>query len=75
MKRLYKFPTRVGDFFICIHTNGRYYVWFEDELIDHYINIPHLLDELTRGHCPFPSVGDPEQFNISEDLSEWVKLD
>lgn len=78
MKKLYKFETRVGDFYLSVHTNGRFYIFLEDDLIDHYHSIPAALDELTGGHCPWPLVDgiltDTSSLGISDDLSHWDKV-
>jgi hypothetical protein len=71
MKKLYRFQTRVGWFFIA-ERNGRFCAVFGNEPLDCYATLQQALDDLAGGHTHWPSMGvDPASLDISDDLSDW----
>lgn len=74
MKKLYRFKTRVGYFYI-VDSNGRFCIFFEDERLDCYSTIQQALDDLVGGHGWSNSSGvDSSTLDISDSLSDWERL-
>lgn len=67
----YAHATRVGTFYI-VPRNGRWHAMFEDEDLGSYHSPQHALDDLAGGTTYWPSVGNPEKFNLPDELGDWT---
>lgn len=75
MKKLYRYRTGIGPFYIAWSERDRYYhALFEDETLCHYPSIQQVLDELTGGHSESAGGVDTWTLGISDDISEWEPL-
>lgn len=74
MRRLFKYETRRGDFYLCQSDDGRFHPCFENEALGSYETIHQALEDLEGGYTFWPSVGDPSAFNIPGDLEDWERL-
>lgn len=70
MSGYYRFTTRVGQFRI-VPSAGRWEAMFQDEKLGNYATAQLALGDLAGGHCDWPSCGDPSQFGLPDDLSDW----
>lgn len=70
MKTRYSYRTRVGVFAI-VFERGRWHVLFEDEPLGSYATATQALDDLVGGSTYWPSCGNPSQFSLPDDLSDW----
>lgn len=74
MRKLYRFDTRVGPFFIAEH-NGRYHPVFRDESLGSYATPQQAAEDLAGGHTfSLPGGVDPARLGIPSDVSEWERL-
>lgn len=67
----YRFKTKVGDFHILQRQDGNWHPMFQDEDLGPYQTAQHALDDLAGGHTYWPSCGDPSQYGLPDELSEW----
>jgi hypothetical protein len=75
MKLLYKWSTRVGDFFIGQTSDGRYHPIYDEESLGSYSQPWQAAEDLAGGHT-FSATGvdDTSVLGIPEHHSEWEKL-
>lgn len=72
MSNCYRYFTRAGEFRIVQEQSGRWLAMFEDENIGSYNSPQAALDDLSGGHTDWPSCGDPSEFGLPDDLSDWT---
>ena len=74
MKKLYRYKTSVGTFYIA-RIGSFYQPVFDDEPLGPYSTPEQAVEDLANGHTDFPSSGvDPSTLGISDDLSDWERL-
>lgn len=74
MKKLYRFKTRIG-FFYLVKFKNNYCSVFEDEPLDYRPTLQQALDELVHGSVWSNSSGiSPSELSISDNLSDWERL-
>lgn len=74
MKKLYRFKTRVGYFYIVKNGND-YCSVFDDEILDTQPTIQRAIEEIAGGHTWSNRSGvDSSLLDISDDLSDWERL-
>ena len=76
MKRLYRFETRIGTFYIAYCPGGeRYHAIYENELLGAYDHPQHAAQDLADGHTDSISAGvDTAELGIPDDLGDWERL-
>jgi hypothetical protein len=70
MSGYWEFRTPHGAFRV-VPSAGRYTAAFEEESLGSYFTAEQALDDLVGGSTVWPSVGDPREFGLPDDLSEW----
>ena len=71
LARAYWHETRGGVFSIRHEAQG-WMLWLDDDCFDGpFQTAQHALDDLTGGHCAWPSCGDPSQFDLPDEIGEW----
>lgn len=65
--------TRRGTFYIRQRHDGRWQIWFGDEVLDPHATPVQAAYEIANGYGAWPSFGSPEGLGIPEDLSGWAK--
>lgn len=75
MTNRYKFPTRVGTFYLAEH-EGRFHPIFDDESLGSYATAEQALEDLVGGHTFTPGDGsfDTAELGIPDSLAEWERM-
>lgn len=69
----YAFNTQKGLFVIFQNQHG-WNIWFDGDVIDGpFQTAQAAAEDLSNGHCGWPSFGDPSTLGIPEDISEWMR--
>ena len=67
----YTHETIAGEFAL-VRRGQSWQIEFEGDCLGtHYLTAGEALENLKGGHCDWPSVGDPAEMDIPEDLSDW----
>ncbi len=75
MKRLYKWQTRIGPFYLAEQDSGRFHILYENENLGSYATAQQACEDLANGHTPFVSTGiDPSTLGIDDNVSEWERV-
>lgn len=73
MRKVYKFVTRVGPFYLATQAD-RWHVLFEDDSLGSYLSTAHAIDDLCGGHTFSPGGNiDTSELGIPDELSEWER--
>jgi hypothetical protein len=74
MRKLYKWNTSVGPFYIA-ELDGRFLVIFDDESLGSYATAAQAVDDLAGGHTFSAGPGiDTAAIGISDNLAEWQRI-
>jgi hypothetical protein len=71
MNGTFIFATRAGHFML-IQADGKWQAIFEDEVLGSFDTPQRAAELLVSGGTDLPSVGDPAQFGVSANLSDWT---
>jgi hypothetical protein len=72
MRKILKYSTQIGPFYIAQSDDGRYHPVFEDESLGSYGSIALAIDDLTGGHT-FCS-RDTSKLGIPDNVADWQSL-
>ena len=74
MRKVYRYKTSVGPFYIAEH-EGRYHPMFHDESLGSYADAQQAVEDLAGGHT-FSIAGgiDPSAFGIPGRLEDWEQI-
>lgn len=70
----YTLGHQLGTFRILWRPEGSWALVLNEEVLGVYTNPRAALQQLIRGRCSNPSIGDPLLLGISDDLSEWLPI-
>ena len=70
MHGYWQFRTEHGAFRI-VPDAARFVAFFESEPLGSYASAEQALEDLVGGSTAWPSIGDPANFGLPDDLSEW----
>ncbi len=63
-----------GTFVIASDSEGRWALGFETEALDSHLTPEDAAEAVARGHCRWPSVGNPAALGIPCELKRWVVI-
>ena len=74
MRKLYRYNTSVGPFYIAEH-NGRFHPIFREESLGSYATAQQAAEALAGGHTFSISDGiDPSDLGVPDQLEDWEKI-
>ena len=74
MRKLYRYNTSAGPFYIAEH-NGRFHPVFDDQSLGSYATAQLAAEDLANGHTFSISGGlDPSDLGIPDQLEDWEKM-
>ena len=68
----YSWPSRIGTFVIRLNAQGRWDIWFQDDMLGSYHSAVSALDDLVGGHCDWPGTTDPSTLGLPDELGDWT---
>lgn len=74
MKKLYKFETRVGSFYIWQGSDGFHPSLEDGKWLGHYETPQQAIYALANGETFWPDDIDPSTAGLSEDVDDWELL-
>ncbi len=74
MPRFFVHSTTAGTFVIASDSEGRWALGFETEALDSHLTPEDAAEAVARGHCRWPSVGNPAALGIPSELTRWVVI-
>lgn len=75
MARFFAHATAVGTFIIALDAEGRWALGFETEALDTHLTPEDAAEAVARGHCRWPTIGDPAALGVPADLQRWIAID
>lgn len=73
MSVVFSYATKRGTFRITQRADGRWTLWFKDEALENHPSAQSAAEAVADGGCFWPSIGDPSELGIPEDVSEWER--
>jgi hypothetical protein len=75
MKPIYKWDTKIGTFYICQSSDGRFHPVFENDSLGSYSQAWQASEDLAGGHTFTISSGkDTSELEIPEHTNDWEKV-
>lgn len=80
MKRLYKYSTRAGKFYIALSRDGRFHPVYNDESLGSYESILQATDDLVCSatfsvlHPNSGAIIDTSELGIPDNPAEWERV-
>lgn len=75
MRKLYKWPTRIGAFYVGQSEDGRFHPIYDNESLGSYATAQQAAEDLAGGHTFSISSGqDTAELGIPYDVTEWERI-